>query len=93
MDLKERIAWLRRMPTHYRVLFGTQLIFTVWLISRRQQNLAQRHDSLKNNQQDSAIDAATTGGGTVIQAVDELTPPKDARQVYQEILKRNKNDK
>ena len=26
MNLKQRIAWLRRMPMHWRLLFGTQAV-------------------------------------------------------------------
>lgn len=37
---KERIAWLRRMPLHYRVLFGSQFLFMAWAFNRRQKMIA-----------------------------------------------------
>jgi hypothetical protein len=37
---KERIAWLRRMPLHYRVLFGSQFLFMTWAFTRRQKMIA-----------------------------------------------------
>jgi hypothetical protein len=30
---RDRIAWLRRMPRHYRLLFGSQAMFTVYAIT------------------------------------------------------------
>jgi hypothetical protein len=37
---KERIAWLKRMPVHYRVLFGSQFLFMTWAFTMRQKMIA-----------------------------------------------------
>ena len=37
---RERIALLRRMPVHYRILFGSQLLFMTWAFTRRRKMIA-----------------------------------------------------
>jgi hypothetical protein len=31
----DRLAWLGRMPRHYKILFGSQLLFTLFAIRMR----------------------------------------------------------
>jgi hypothetical protein len=41
MTFRERLAWLGRMPTHYKILFGSQLMITIFAI-RMRYKLVQR---------------------------------------------------
>ena len=41
MTFGERMAWLGRMPTHYKILFGSQLMITLFAI-RMRYKLVQR---------------------------------------------------
>lgn len=34
-SFRDRLAWLQRMPTHWRLLIGSQLIFTLFAIRYR----------------------------------------------------------
>jgi hypothetical protein len=36
MTFRERLAWLGRMPRHYKLLFGSQLLFTIFAFRMRQ---------------------------------------------------------
>jgi hypothetical protein len=53
---RRRLAWLGRMPMHYRILFGTQALFTVFafnyrlhLIERGRQELEAEEQMAKQN--------------------------------------------
>jgi hypothetical protein len=35
MNFRERMAWLARMPGHYKILFGSQLMITLFAIRMR----------------------------------------------------------
>ena len=35
MTFRERMAWLGRMPTHYKILFGSQIMITLFAIRMR----------------------------------------------------------
>ena len=41
MTFRERLAWLGRMPGKYKILFGSQLLITLFAI-RMRYNLVQR---------------------------------------------------
>jgi hypothetical protein len=53
-SFRERLAWLGRMPTHYRILFGVQLMFTTvavnWRLAdvRRRRKIRDREESSIN---------------------------------------------
>lgn len=46
-QFRERVAWLSRMPLHYRVLFGGQACFMVFAFQYRQQLIAKRRRELE----------------------------------------------
>jgi hypothetical protein len=52
---RDRLAWLGRMPTHYRILFGSQLVFTGFAFSwrlaavRKRQNERLLEEELREN--------------------------------------------
>jgi hypothetical protein len=35
MTFRERLAWLGRMPRHYKLLFGSQLLISVFAVRMR----------------------------------------------------------
>ena len=44
---RQRLAWLGRMPWHYRILFGGQAVFMVFAFEYRQQLIAKRRRELE----------------------------------------------
>jgi hypothetical protein len=44
--IKERIAWLRRMPLHWKLLLSSQLLFTTFAIGYRQKLVERRRREL-----------------------------------------------
>lgn len=67
MNLTERIAWLRRMPLRWKILFGTQaLIFTTAINFRlsdiKRARIMEQH-GLKAEEEAAA--AAATGSKSV----------------------------
>ena len=44
---RRRLAWLGRMPIHYRILFGGQALFLVFAFSYRQTLMAKRRRELE----------------------------------------------
>ena len=54
-SFRERLAWLGRMPTHYRILFGVQLMFTTvavnWRLAdvRRRRKIRDEEESLERD--------------------------------------------
>jgi hypothetical protein len=45
-SFRERLAWLSRMPTHWRVLLVSQTVFTLFAFSYRQVVVARRRPTL-----------------------------------------------
>jgi hypothetical protein len=41
-SFRERLAWLGRMPTHYRILFGVQIMFTTVAVNWRLADVRRR---------------------------------------------------
>jgi hypothetical protein len=39
---RERLEWLGRMPRHYKLLFGSQIVFTIFALRMRQQRIVQK---------------------------------------------------
>lgn len=54
MNFRERMAWLGRMPGHYKILFGSQLLITLFAI-RMRYKLVERH-----KERDDATSATPT---------------------------------
>ena len=52
-DIKERIAWLRRMPLHWKLLLGGQFLFTCFAISARQAMVEKRRQELLEEEKQS----------------------------------------
>ena len=44
---RERLAWLGRMPLHYRILFGGQAVVMVIAFQYRQRLIEQRRQELE----------------------------------------------
>ena len=45
-SLRDRIAWLRRMPRHWKILLSSQLVFTLFAIQSRRKLIAKRQQEL-----------------------------------------------
>lgn len=61
MTFRERLAWLGRMPTHYRILFGSQLVLTAIAIRYRMIVIERRRKELESpsNTTSTTTDATT----------------------------------
>jgi hypothetical protein len=46
---KERLQWLGRMPTHWRILLGSQLLFLTFAISYRRRIVNARYMELSTD--------------------------------------------
>jgi len=57
MNFRERLAWLGRMPLHYRALFGTQFIITAFAMRYRYKLVERRR--LKLEAEETGIDTAS----------------------------------
>jgi hypothetical protein len=53
-SFRERLAWLSRMPTHWRVLLLSQTVFTLFAFSYRQVVVSRRRHQLLQENQDEA---------------------------------------
>ena len=49
---RSRLAWLGRMPTRYRVLFGTQLVFFTIAIKVRLNDIEKARFQLEQQKQE-----------------------------------------
>ena len=47
LRFRERLAWLGRMPLHYRILFGGQACFMVFAFQYRQHLITRRKQELQ----------------------------------------------
>jgi hypothetical protein len=60
MNFNERMAWLGRMPRPYKILFGSQLLITIFAIRMRYQLVQkqkERDDAYEANHQPRAEEA------------------------------------
>lgn len=56
MTFKERLKWLGRMPTKWRVLFGAQAIFFAFAIRVRLADIERSRKLLEQQQQMRSVD-------------------------------------
>lgn len=68
MTFKERLAWLGRMPTRWRVLFGVQSVVFMMAVNLRFSDLgrarlavAEEEEELEKNDGQAARDASGVG--------------------------------
>ena len=80
---RERVAWLRRMPTHYRVLFGGQFLFMAWALNRRSKHVLEYEKKQKESSMETFSGSSDETRGPPIQP---LGNPKDPRQTYHELM-------
>jgi hypothetical protein len=59
MTFKERLAWLSRMPTHWRILIGGQAIFMAFAIQVRLNDISKSRKMLEEQKK---MEALTEGG-------------------------------
>lgn len=45
-SLARRLAWLRRMPIHWKLLLGGQMLFTFYAVRSRQKLVEKRRSEL-----------------------------------------------
>jgi hypothetical protein len=45
-SFRDRLAWLGRMPTHWRILLGSQLLFTAFAMNWRLADVRRRRKEL-----------------------------------------------
>jgi hypothetical protein len=53
-SFRERAAWLRRMPNHWRLLIGSQVVFTAFAIRYRHNLVEKRRKELITENQSGA---------------------------------------
>jgi hypothetical protein len=59
----QRIAWLGRMPVHYRVLFGTQAVIFGLIMQYRMSEIKRirlRLEAQQQKEEEAALNAAMT---------------------------------
>jgi hypothetical protein len=47
---RERVAWLGRMPRHYKLLFGSQILFGVFAVYMRVKTSQKREIELREEE-------------------------------------------
>ena len=62
MNLNERIAWLRRMPMRWRILFGTQALIFGTAVKIRMQEI-KRAQMIEERRLELEISANNGNGG------------------------------
>jgi hypothetical protein len=56
VSFRERLAWLGRMPFHYKLLFASQSLFTVFAINWRAQIVEKKRRELEAESAPSSPD-------------------------------------
>lgn len=56
---RDRVRWLGRMPTHWRLLLGSQLLFTIYAVRWRQRLVENRRDELLREGELEQVDERT----------------------------------
>lgn len=59
MSFSERMAWLGRMPGHYKILFGSQILITLFAINMRYKLVERQNE--RNDARLSKLEEACRG--------------------------------
>ena len=73
MNFQERLAWLRRMPTRWRVLFGCQAVVMYIAVNIRLSDIERARRITAGEKEAAAIAQAAGEGGAAAAAAEPTT--------------------
>jgi hypothetical protein len=89
-NVKERIAWLGRMPKPLKFLFGSQALVVMFLVHQRRKIVEQHNNQFENEDKIAASNAVPNGSHTPAEpkavSNSSLQSPKSALEIYNEMM-------